>query len=219
MLRLERPIIAGIGAELLEPRADQRAQLRRQRAAHRQRHADDLLRRRVHEGEAVAFVHGQHAATDPIAALAVPSMTRYFEVCEAWPVGKPDPIDGQPQSSDVPTLFLAAEIDPGCPPSFAKAAVARFDKKTEKVEAFPIPKDWDSNGAQFSHLAVAATHVDGKVWVKNSDGTFIYPISQHESQISTEVQSQLDAVWLGQSSASAALSTAQSAVSGYMSQP
>jgi streptogramin lyase len=55
-----------------------------------------------------------------------------------------------------------------------QAAVARFDKKTEKVEAFPIPKEWDSNGAQFSHLAVAATHVDGKVWVKNSDGTFIY---------------------------------------------
>jgi virginiamycin B lyase len=55
-----------------------------------------------------------------------------------------------------------------------QAAVARFDKKTGNVEAFPIPKDWDSNGAQFSHLAVAATHVDGKVWVKNSDGTFIY---------------------------------------------
>ena len=67
-------------------------------------------------------------AGDPMAALAVPSMTRYFEVCEAWPVGKPDPIDGQPQSSDVPTLFLAAEIDPGCPPSFARAAVARFSK-------------------------------------------------------------------------------------------
>ncbi|MDO9337956.1 MAG: alpha/beta hydrolase [Caulobacter sp.] len=65
---------------------------------------------------------------DPIAALAVPSMTRYFEVCEAWAVGKPDPIDGQPQSSNIPTLFLAAEIDPGCPPSFAKAAVSRFSK-------------------------------------------------------------------------------------------
>jgi pimeloyl-ACP methyl ester carboxylesterase len=65
---------------------------------------------------------------DPIAALAVPSMSRYFEVCEAWAVGKPNPIDGQPQSSNVPTLFLAAEIDPGCPPSFAKAAVARFSK-------------------------------------------------------------------------------------------
>jgi virginiamycin B lyase len=55
-----------------------------------------------------------------------------------------------------------------------QAAIAKFDKKTEKIEAFPIPKEWDSNGAQFSHLAVAGSHVDGKVWVKNSDGTFIY---------------------------------------------
>lgn len=50
-------------------------------------------------------------------------------------------------------------------------------------------------------------------------GTVTYPISSHESQINTEVQSQLDAVWLGQSSATSALSTAQTAVSGYMSQP
>jgi multiple sugar transport system substrate-binding protein len=50
-------------------------------------------------------------------------------------------------------------------------------------------------------------------------GTFTYPISQHEDQITTEVQSQLDAVWLGQSTASAALATAQTAVNGYMSQP
>jgi multiple sugar transport system substrate-binding protein len=49
--------------------------------------------------------------------------------------------------------------------------------------------------------------------------TFIYPISLHEDQISTEVQSQLDAVWLGQSSAASALASAQTAVSGYMSQP
>ena len=49
--------------------------------------------------------------------------------------------------------------------------------------------------------------------------TFTYPISQHEDQITTEVQSQLDAVWLGQSSAASALGTAQNAVNGYMSQP
>ncbi len=55
-----------------------------------------------------------------------------------------------------------------------QAAIAKFDKTTQKLETYPIPKEWDSNGAQFSHLAVAATHVDGKVWVKNSDGTFIY---------------------------------------------
>lgn len=65
---------------------------------------------------------------DPLAQLLVPSMTRYFEVCDAWPVGKPYAIDGLPQSSDIPTLFLAAEIDPGCPPQFARAAAARFSK-------------------------------------------------------------------------------------------
>ncbi|MBI1408185.1 MAG: alpha/beta fold hydrolase [Caulobacter sp.] len=65
---------------------------------------------------------------DRIAALLVPSMTRYFDVCRAWPVGKPWPSDGVAMSSDIPTLFLAAEIDPGCPPELAKAAVARFSK-------------------------------------------------------------------------------------------
>jgi pimeloyl-ACP methyl ester carboxylesterase len=68
------------------------------------------------------------AAGDPIAQLLVPSMSRYFDVCKAWPVGKPDPRDGVAMSSDIPTLFLAAEIDPGCPPSLAKAAVARFSR-------------------------------------------------------------------------------------------
>ncbi|MDH4385117.1 MAG: alpha/beta hydrolase [Caulobacter sp.] len=70
----------------------------------------------------------EDAADDPLARLLVPSMLRYFEVCRAWPVGEPDPRDGAPQSSDVPALFLAAEIDPGCPPDLARAAVARFSK-------------------------------------------------------------------------------------------
>jgi pimeloyl-ACP methyl ester carboxylesterase len=65
---------------------------------------------------------------DRVAALLAPSMSRYFDVCRAWSVGAPDPVDGIAQSSDVPTLFLAAEIDPGCPPKFAKAAVARFSR-------------------------------------------------------------------------------------------
>ncbi len=55
-----------------------------------------------------------------------------------------------------------------------QAAVARFDKKTGQMETFSIPKEWDTNGAQFSHLAVEGLQHDGKIWVKNSDGTFIY---------------------------------------------
>ena len=35
---------------------------------------------------------------------------------------------------------------------------------------WPTPKEWDTDGGQFGHLAVEGTHVDGKVWIKNSDG-------------------------------------------------
>ncbi|MGH6768747.1 MAG: virginiamycin B lyase family protein [Xanthobacteraceae bacterium] len=55
-----------------------------------------------------------------------------------------------------------------------QAAIVRFDQKTEKFKVWSIPKEWDSAGAQFGHLAVQGTHVDGKVWVKNSNGTKIY---------------------------------------------
>ena len=55
-----------------------------------------------------------------------------------------------------------------------QASIVRFDQKTETFKVWSIPKEWDSEGAQFGHLAVNGTHVDGKVWVKNSDGTKIY---------------------------------------------
>lgn len=68
------------------------------------------------------------AGSDPVARLLVASMQRYFDVCRAWPVGPADPIEQRPVSSSIPTLFLAAEIDPGCPPQFAEAAAKRFSR-------------------------------------------------------------------------------------------
>lgn len=68
------------------------------------------------------------AKRDPVSGLLASSMGRYFEVCKAFPVGAPNPLEAQPVSSDVPALFLAAEIDPGCPPAVARAAVGRFPK-------------------------------------------------------------------------------------------
>ncbi|WP_037080171.1 alpha/beta fold hydrolase [Pseudonocardia spinosispora] len=68
----------------------------------------------------------QRAQRDPVTRLLASSMGRYFQVCRNYPVGPPDPVEAQPVSSQLPTLFLAAEIDPGCPPAVAKAAVARF---------------------------------------------------------------------------------------------
>jgi streptogramin lyase len=55
-----------------------------------------------------------------------------------------------------------------------QAEIVKFDPKTETFQAWPIPKEWNTDGAQFGHLAVAGTDADGKVWIKNSDGTFIY---------------------------------------------
>ena len=64
-----------------------------------------------------------------------------------------------------------------------QSAIAKFDKKTGKFQMWSTPKEWDSNGAQFGHLAVAGTHVDGKVWIKNSDGTFIYRLDLASNQM------------------------------------
>jgi virginiamycin B lyase len=52
--------------------------------------------------------------------------------------------------------------------------IAKFDPKTSTFQTWPIPKEWDTDGGQFGHLAVTGTDVDGKVWIKNSDGTNIY---------------------------------------------
>jgi virginiamycin B lyase len=50
-----------------------------------------------------------------------------------------------------------------------QTGVAKFDRKTETMRIYPIPADWQADGTQQSHFSVAATKVDGKAWVKNSD--------------------------------------------------
>jgi virginiamycin B lyase len=50
-----------------------------------------------------------------------------------------------------------------------QTGVARFDRKTEAFRVYPLPKEWQRDATQQSHFSVAASKVDGKVWVKNSD--------------------------------------------------
>jgi virginiamycin B lyase len=52
-----------------------------------------------------------------------------------------------------------------------QTGVAKFDRSTETFQIYPLPLDWQKDGTQQSHLSVAATKVDGKAWVKNSDGS------------------------------------------------
>jgi virginiamycin B lyase len=52
-----------------------------------------------------------------------------------------------------------------------QSGVAKFDRSTETFQIYPLPPDWQKEATQQSHLSVAATKVDGKAWVKNSDGS------------------------------------------------
>ncbi len=66
------------------------------------------------------------AAGDPVAEVLVPSLSRLFDVCEAIGERPADPIENAPVVSDIPTLFVAAEIDPGCPPPLTEAAARGY---------------------------------------------------------------------------------------------
>ena len=63
-----------------------------------------------------------------------------------------------------------------------QGGVARFDKKTETFKVWPIPKEWQTDAAQSGHLDPSATHIDGKVWVKNSDRSQILRLDPETGQ-------------------------------------
>ena len=50
-----------------------------------------------------------------------------------------------------------------------QTGMARFDRTTETFRIFPVPNEWQTDATQQSHFSVAATKVDGKAWVKNTD--------------------------------------------------
>jgi streptogramin lyase len=55
-----------------------------------------------------------------------------------------------------------------------QGAIAKFDRASGNFKSWTIPKELDSDAGQLGHLAVTGTHVDNKVWIKNSDGNNIY---------------------------------------------
>jgi len=61
------------------------------------------------------------AAGDPVVEVLVPSLSRLFDVCDAVGVTPAAAIENDPIVTDIPTLFVAAEIDPGCPPHLTEA--------------------------------------------------------------------------------------------------
>lgn len=66
------------------------------------------------------------AGADPVAQLLITSLNRLFDVCRGLNIPAADAIENQPVKTVIPTLFLAAEIDPGCPPHLTQAAAAGY---------------------------------------------------------------------------------------------
>jgi len=55
-----------------------------------------------------------------------------------------------------------------------QTGMAKFDRKSGSFHIYPIPADWQKDATQQSHFSVAATKIDGKAWVKNTDGSQVY---------------------------------------------
>jgi streptogramin lyase len=99
-------------------------------------------------------------------------------------LGKMDPKTGKVTQYPIPvskpgysegTLDLEADRDGNIWVGVMyQASIVKFDKKTEKFTQWAVPKEWQTDEAQTGHRAVGATHIDGKVWIKNSDETDIY---------------------------------------------
>jgi virginiamycin B lyase len=55
-----------------------------------------------------------------------------------------------------------------------QGGIAKFDRKTEKFQIYPVPKEWQGNHTQQSMVSPSNSHVDGKVWTNNQDTHAIY---------------------------------------------
>ena len=99
-------------------------------------------------------------------------------------LGELDPESGKTTEYDIPvtkqgfptgSLDLEVDADDNLWLGMMyQASIVKFDQKTKTFQVWSIPKAWDSDAAQFGHLAVYGTPADGKVWIKNSNGNHIY---------------------------------------------
>ncbi len=94
-------------------------------------------------------------------------------------LGKMDPKTGRVTEYPIPlikegfpvgTLDLEADRDGNLWVGLMyQGGVAKLDKRTGKVQTWSVPKEWQTDATQQSFASPTFSHVDGKVWVKNSD--------------------------------------------------
>jgi virginiamycin B lyase len=107
-------------------------------------------------------------------------------------LGKMDPRTGQVWEFPIPVLkagYPVGTLDLGTDKAgnlwigmMYQAGVARFDRKTETFKTWSVPKEWQTDAAQTGHVDPSSAHVDGKVWVKNSDGSQILRLDPQTGQ-------------------------------------
>jgi virginiamycin B lyase len=85
------------------------------------------------------------------------------------------PIPVQKPGSPVGTLDLELDQDGNIWIGLMyQTGMAKFDRKTHSFRIYPIPAEWQTDATQQSHFSVAASKIDGKAWVKNTDGSQVY---------------------------------------------
>jgi pimeloyl-ACP methyl ester carboxylesterase len=67
-------------------------------------------------------VEQERALVNPTIAHAFAYPDAYMRACPHFGLPAPDPIEGEPVQSDVPTLIFAGEYDPNTPPAFGRLA-------------------------------------------------------------------------------------------------
>jgi len=94
-------------------------------------------------------------------------------------IGKLDPKTGEATEYPIPLLkpgfpkgSLELQLDKDENPWLAlmyQGGIAKFDRKTEKVRVFPLPKALQKDHTQESMVMPIYSNVDGKVWTNNQD--------------------------------------------------
>ena len=94
-------------------------------------------------------------------------------------IGKMDPKTGKVTEYPIPkikegfpvgTLDLETDRDGNLWVAMMyQGGIAKLDKKTGKVQTWSVPKEWQTDATQQSFASPTFSHIDGKVWVKNSD--------------------------------------------------
>ena len=99
-------------------------------------------------------------------------------------IGRVDPKTGKVTEFEIPvlkkgwplgTLDLQLDKEQNLWVSLMyQGGIAKFDRKTEKFQIYPVPKEWQGNHTQQSMVSPSNSHVDGKVWTNNQDTHAIY---------------------------------------------